>query len=164
MNPFEVIVRFKSYVEWDTGSFNNWKYRSPTTVFLEKKAKCFDAINFLHKQINDSKIILYKENRQDHQPIVVRDDEDAVREWIHGNLMFTYLNKYWLFEWYWCDKYRSIFGPYDSEEELFDNWLPVMKDLIEKRFETSFEIVVLPYKNPPYGSNLVDFQTFVLSQ
>ena len=135
-----------------------WRYRCS-----EHECKCFDAISILHERIPGSEVLLYRIRREDGKPIYVRDDEQATSVWIHVNLMFEYNDCYWIYDYRWT-RFSSIFGPFASKNELLNNWLKIMKGLIDHEFKSYFLIVILDYKEPRIGSTLKEIQELELDE
>lgn len=158
MNPFIVFAEFKSRIQWDDSSFDTWKYRSAKQVEIDKKAKCNDATSYLHSIINDSEVLQYEIRKLDNSPIVVRDGEEIKNKWIHNNLLFKFEGYYYIAEWMWCTVYRSIFGPFETKEELISNFIIMATALINEKLNDKFIIKQVEFKNPPYGITINEYQ------
>ena len=163
MDPFAIFSFVKDTIAWDDGSFDHWKYRSPTAVILDKKAKCNDASNYLHTLISKSELLLYDIRREDGKPITVRVDEKVQDYWVHNNLLFQYNNKYWIAEWMWCNCIRSILGPYNSKDEAVNAFIAIAVPLINAKLDARFVVKNVAFRNPPYGVDLDTYQELATS-
>ena len=160
MNPFSIFANMKMEIKWDDSSFDKWKYRSPKQVEIDKKAKCNDASSYLHSIIQDSEILQFEVRKLDRSPIIVRDDEKIQDKWIHNNLLFKFEGYYYIAEWMLCSSYRSIFGPFETKEEIVLKFINMATVLIDNKLNDSFEIKQVVFKNPPYGITINEYQDY----
>lgn len=161
MEPFDLFHQMKALVQWDDESFDLWRFRSPNEMLKEKKAKCIDITCYLHDLVPESEVILYRLERTDGLPIHVRDDEETQTTWIHVNLLFPSKGKFYIAEWKWF-RLTEILGPFESKDEALNDCCELMKQSLDDFFNTSFVVDIVPFKQPPYGLSLNDFQAYVL--
>ena len=60
----------------------------------------------------------------------------------------------------WCSSYRSIFGPFETKEEILLKFINMATVLIDNKLNDSFEIKQVVFKNPPYGITINEYQDY----